>query len=55
MFWFYIKRTRKPYTGNYFSLAKNYVKNFGVCELSKEERTILKEMTDKNEIDDFLN
>jgi adenine-specific DNA-methyltransferase len=54
VFWFYIKHTSKPYSGGFFSLAKNYVKNFGVCELAKEERPMLRGMTDKNEIDDFL-
>lgn len=54
VFWAYIKHTSKPYSGNYFSLAKNYVKNFGICNLSNEERSILKKMIDKNEIDDFL-
>ncbi len=54
VFWFYIRHTSKPYSGNYFSLAKNYVKNFGICNLSNEERSILKETTDKNEIDNFL-
>lgn len=54
VFWFYIKHTSKPYSGNYFSLAKNYVKNFGICNLSNEERSILKEMTNENELDNFL-
>jgi methylase of polypeptide subunit release factors len=54
VFWFYIKHTSKPYSGDYFSLAKNYVKNFGVCHLSNEEKEILNDMTDKNEIDNFL-
>jgi len=54
VFWFYIKHTSKPYSGNYFSLAKNYVKNFGICNLSNEERSILKELPNKNEIDEFL-
>lgn len=54
IFWFYIKYTSKPYSGDFFSLAKNYVKNFGVCTLSKQERLILTEMTIKTEIDNFL-
>lgn len=54
IFWFYIKKTSKPYSGNYFSLAKNYVKNFGICDLTNKEKENLIKMTDKNEIDDFL-
>lgn len=54
IFWFYIKYTSKPYSGDFFSLAKNYVKNFGVCSLSDQERLALTEMTIKTEIDNFL-
>ncbi len=54
VFWFYIENTSKPYAGNYYSVAKNYIKNFGVCDLSKKEKDILIKLEDKNEIDDFL-
>jgi hypothetical protein len=46
--------TSKPYSGDFYSLVKNYVKNFGICNLSNKEKEILDKMTDKNEIDDFL-
>ncbi len=54
IFWFYIKNTSKPYSGNYFSLAKNYIKNFGICDLTKDEKRIMLNLKNKNEIDDFL-
>jgi methylase of polypeptide subunit release factors len=54
IFWFYIKNTSKPYSGEFFSLAKNYVKNFGVCNLTDEEKIMLLNMIDRNEIDTFL-
>lgn len=54
IFWFYIKNTSKPYTGNYFSLAKNYIKRFGICDLSNEEKKTLLKLDDKNMIDRFL-
>ena len=54
MFWFYIKTTSKPYSGNYFSLAKNYVKNFGICDLTIDEKKSMLNLNDKNEIDMFL-
>ncbi len=41
VFWYYIKHTSKPYGGNYFALAKNYVKNFGIPKLSKTEEDII--------------
>lgn len=54
IFWFYIKNTSKPYAGNYFSLAKNYIKNFGICDLSNKEKKTLLGLNDKNMIDKFL-
>lgn len=41
VFWYYIKKTSKPYAGNYYALAKNYVKDFGVCELTENEKDFL--------------
>ena len=41
VFWYYIKHTSKPYGGNYFALAKNYVKNFGIPELIEAEEDII--------------
>ncbi|WP_199533249.1 class I SAM-dependent DNA methyltransferase [Thiopseudomonas alkaliphila] len=37
LFWFYISSTSKPYSANYYSLNGIYIKNFGICELTKEE------------------
>ncbi len=54
LFWFYIKHTSKPYSGDFFSLAKNYVKNFGVCSLSEQDRLALNEMDSPEDIDNFL-
>lgn len=54
IFWFYIKNTSKPYAGNYFSVAKNYIKSFGICDLSIDERKILSNLEEQVEIDSFL-
>lgn len=53
IFWYYIKHTSKPYSGNYYALAKNYIKHFGIPYLSPEdEEYILK--SNLAEIDRFL-
>jgi hypothetical protein len=54
IFWFYIEKTSKPYAGNYFSVAKNYIKNFGVCDLNNDEKLLLLSLNDSNKIDEFL-
>lgn len=53
VFWYYIKHTSKPYGGNYFALAKNYVKNFGIPQLSEEEEAHILNLED-NEIDLYI-
>ena len=42
VFWFYIRMTSKPYSKGFMALAKNYIKNFGIPNLSDaEEKSIL--------------
>lgn len=54
VFWYYIQHTSKPYSSNYFALAKNYVKDFGICELTEKEEDFLLKTTSKAKIDEFL-
>ncbi|QNN44873.1 hypothetical protein [Pedobacter roseus] len=54
IFWFYIKHTSKPYSGKFFSIAKNYIKNFGVCVLSQKQREKLLTLDSADKIDSFL-
>ncbi len=54
IFWYYIKQTSKPYSGNFFALAKNYVKDFGVCELDENEKEYLLNTNSFDERNNFL-
>jgi hypothetical protein len=54
IFWYYIKTTSKPYSSDYYSLNGNYIKNFGVCELTEKERKFLIEETDQNLLNEFF-
>lgn len=54
IFWYYIKTTSKPYSSAYYSLNGNYIKNFGVCELTEKERKFLIEETDQNVLNEFF-
>ena len=40
IFWFYILSTSKPYGNDHYSLARNYIKNFGIPRISKEELSV---------------
>ena len=46
--------TSKSYGSNFYSVAKNYIKNFGICDLSGKEKKKLLNLKNQNEIDDFL-
>ncbi len=54
IFWFYISKTSKPYSSNYFSLSKNYIKNFSIPPLSVDDKIYLIKETNKDLILDFL-
>lgn len=54
VFWYYIKTTSKPYSSNYYSLNGNYIKNFGVCELTDKEKKFLIEESDQKTLNDFF-
>lgn len=54
IFWYYIKTTSKPYSSDYYSLNGNYIKNFGVCELSDTEKKFLLKEVDQNILNDFF-
>lgn len=53
VFWYYIKHTSKPYGGEYFALAKNYVKNFGIPLLSEEEEDIILNL-DESQVNSYI-
>ncbi|AMM49970.1 hypothetical protein TH61_00560 [Rufibacter sp. DG15C] len=54
VFWYYIQKTSKPYTNDYYALAKNYVKDFSICNLSIEEENFLLESNNPYEIDELM-
>ena len=54
VFWYYIKNSSKPYGGDYYALAKNYVKDFGYISLTKEEEEILLKLDTLDAINKFI-
>ena len=54
VFWYYIKHTSKPYGSNYFALAKNYVKNFGLIKLSVEQEGKILSLRSNAEINSYV-
>lgn len=54
IFWFYIKKTSKPYSSNYFSLTGNYIRNFGIYQFSPDEIDYIIEEKDNEELDNFI-
>lgn len=54
VFWYYIKTTSKPYSSNYYSLNGNYIRNFGMCELSDLEKEFILRESDNKILDEFF-
>jgi hypothetical protein len=54
IFWYYIKTTSKPYSSDYYSLNGNYIKNFGVCDLTDDEKKFLVDANDQNLLNQFF-
>jgi hypothetical protein len=54
LFWYYIKMTSKPYSSNYYSLGGNYIKNFGVCNLTKGEIDYILTENNQDKLDIFF-
>ena len=54
LFWYYIKTTSKPYSSEYYSLNGNYIKNFGICNLTKNERSFVLMENDQLKLDIFF-
>ena len=53
VFWYYIKKTSKPYSSNYYSIDGNYIQNFGICTLSQKEKEFIIKEDDKNILNTF--
>lgn len=54
VFWYYIVSSSKPYANKYYSLNGNYINNFGVCELSEDDKIFLYQQTDPHILDEFF-
>ena len=54
VFWYYIRHTSKPYGGDYFALAKNYVKKFGIYNFSDDQKQEILGMEDSQVLNDYL-
>jgi adenine-specific DNA-methyltransferase len=54
IFWFYIQNSSKPYTSGYFSFSSNYIRNFGICNLDKDEIKFVINEQDKEVLDSFF-
>lgn len=54
LFWFYLKNTSKPYTSGYYSMSKNYIKDFGVYEFTKSDIEFILQEENQDSLDRFF-
>ncbi|MFA6245294.1 MAG: N-6 DNA methylase [Mucilaginibacter sp.] len=54
IFWRYVIAISKPYSSGFFSLSRNYIKNFGIPEFTDYERGILLNSDDRSVVDKVI-
>jgi len=54
IFWFYVFQTSKPYSSDYYSLSKNYIKTFSIPPFSMEEKRFIVDEASEKKVLDFL-
>lgn len=54
VFWEYIQNVSKNYNSNYYSLGKNFLKNFGIPNLSNKEKSYVINENDRKKINKFF-
>ena len=54
LFWFYIKNTSKPYGSGFYSLSRNYIKNFGIYDFSDEDQKFILKGDNEEELNQFF-
>ncbi len=54
LFWTYVKLSSKPYGSGYYSLSRNYIKNFGVYNFNQEEKDFIINTVEQNKVDNFI-
>jgi adenine-specific DNA-methyltransferase len=53
-FWKYITFRSRPYENGYYSVAKNYIKDFGIYQFSELEKHYFLGLNDKQKVESFL-
>lgn len=54
IFWYYITKTSKPYSGGFFSLEKRYIRNFGIPQFTEEQEEELLKIDKEELINEWL-
>ena len=54
IFWYYITRTSKPYSGGFFSLEKRYIKFFGIPNFTEEQEDELLSLNNQEAVNGWL-
>lgn len=54
VFWFYIESTSKNYSSGYYSLSRNYIKNFGIYPFTEEDKAYILKEKDSIKVNAFI-
>lgn len=54
VFWHYIKNSSRPYGSGYYSMSKNYIKNFGVYDFTDEQKEYIVKENNTKKINKYI-
>lgn len=54
IFWLYIKNSSRPYGSGYYSLSKNYIKNFGVYDFSEDQKEYIVREKNSKKVNKYI-
>lgn len=54
VFWYFVLNTSKPYSKGYMSLAKNYIKDFGIPILTEQQKNTILHIVDDAELNKYI-
>ncbi len=55
IFWIYITSISKPYASNYYSLGRNYIKDFGIYKFNVQDKNYIINQSNIKKINDYIN
>lgn len=54
LFWFYLQNTSKPYKSGFISMSRNYIKDFGIYDFTRDDVSYVLAQDDNEKVNTFF-